>query len=107
MSFLNNKEPKKETQDTIKVGLSTCGIAAGAQDVFDVLKIEAEKRKISVKIERCGCLGLCSAEPLVEVRVKDLPNVVYGNVTKDVAIKILEKHICGKRLVNDHIYEIG
>jgi (2Fe-2S) ferredoxin len=95
-----------ENKDWIKVGLSTCGIAAGAQTVYDLLKDESQKRSIAVDIKQCGCSGNCAAEPLIQVKVEGMPLVTYGRVDADTAIKILEKHVCGKRLVNDHIYGI-
>jgi (2Fe-2S) ferredoxin len=92
--------------DWIKVGLSTCGIAAGAQGVYDILIEESKKRNIPVAIKQCGCSGNCAAEPLIQVKVEGMPIVTYGRGDTDTAIKILEKHVCGKRLVNDHIYGI-
>ncbi|MDD2702797.1 MAG: (2Fe-2S) ferredoxin domain-containing protein [Candidatus Omnitrophica bacterium] len=97
---------KEKTKDWIKVGMSTCGIAAGAQEVFAVLAEEVKKRNIPVEVKKCGCVGMCYAEPLVEVNVEGLPAVIYGKVNKDAAIKILEKHVCGKMLVNDYIFDM-
>jgi len=90
----------------IKVGFSTCGIAAGAQEVYDVLCEEARKHNSDVEIKKVGCVGMCSAEPMGEVDVKNLPKVYYGKVDKETATKIIEKHVCGKLLVNDHIYDV-
>jgi len=91
--------------DYIRVGLSTCGIAAGADVVFDTLVEEAKKRNIQIDIEKCGCVGMCFAEPLVEVSVEGLPRVIYGKVDKEVAVKIMEKHVVGKNLVNEYIFD--
>jgi NADP-reducing hydrogenase subunit HndB len=96
-----------EGKNWIKVGMSTCGIAAGADVVFATLLEESRKRNIQIEIKKCGCLGMCYAEPLVEVSVEGLPAVVYGKVDKEVAIKILEKHVCGKLLVNDNIFDFS
>lgn len=96
--------PKSKRQ-YIKVGMSTCGIAAGAQEVFDLFKKEIERRAITIEIAHTGCLGMCHAEPLVEVSIDGLPSVIYGAVNKEVALRIVEEHVCGKRLVNDHIYD--
>lgn len=90
----------------IKVGMSSCGIAAGAQEVFDFFVEEVKKRNLQVEIKKCGCLGACYAEPLVEVTVEGLPSVIYGAVNKEVATSILEKHVIAKRLVNDFIFEV-
>ena len=94
------------TKPIVKVGMSTCGIAAGAQAVYDVLAEEIKKRGLPVRLMKCGCLGMCYAEPLVEVQVDTLPRVIYGNVDKDTAVKIIDKHVAGQRLVNDHIIDI-
>lgn len=100
------KQPKKEEKNWIKVGMSSCGIAAGADEVFKVLTEEAKKRNIPVAVKKCGCVGMCSVEPLVEVNVDGMPQVTYGRVNGEVAIQIIEEHIHNHRLVNDHIYDI-
>ena len=102
MSQASSDRPK----DWIKVGLSSCGIAAGAEDIFNFFVEEVKKRNLQVEIKKCGCAGACYAEPLVEVSVEGLPPVIYGGVNKDVATKILEKHIISKMLVNDYIFEV-
>ena len=105
---LNRVRRKIRTKNNnwIKVGYSTCGIAAGAEDVLEVLKEEAKKRKLDVAIKTCGCVGKCYAEPLVEVKIEGMPRVCYGRVDRDGALKIVEKHVCGKRLVNDLVMEV-
>ncbi len=90
----------------IKVGLSTCGIAAGADEVFDVLVSELKTRGIDIPVARCGCAGMCYAEPLVEVKVEGMPKVLYGKINTEMAMKIVRKHIVGKKLLNNHIYSI-
>jgi len=101
-----NASPKKEANNYIRVGMSTCGIAAGADEVFTTLVEEAKKRNLPVEIKKCGCVGMCFAEPLVEVAVDGLPPVIYGKVNKEIAVKILEKHVAGKRLVNEYIFDL-
>lgn len=99
-------ERLRSEKNWIKVGFSSCGIAAGAGEIFDVLRDEARKHNADVEIRKCGCIGLCSAEPMVEVFVKGLPQVFYGRVDRETAVKIIEKHVCGRLLVNDHIMDI-
>ncbi|MBF0618765.1 MAG: (2Fe-2S) ferredoxin domain-containing protein [Candidatus Omnitrophica bacterium] len=96
----------KRAKNWIRVGYSTCGVAAGAKEVLEVLTEEAKTRGLDVEVKKCGCLGLCSAEPLVEVNVEGAPRVFYGKVNKDVAHKIMDEHVCQKKLVDGHIYEI-
>ena len=100
------KKNAETDRNWIKVGFSTCGIAAGAKEVYETLLEETRKHNADVEIKKCGCAGMCSAEPLVEVHVKNMPTVFYGKVDKDVATKIIEKHVGGKMLVNDRIYDM-
>jgi (2Fe-2S) ferredoxin len=90
----------------IKVGMSSCGIAAGADDVFAVLTAEVDKRKLAVTVKPTGCSGACHAEPLVEVFVEGLPRVTYGRVTPDIALRILEEHVRDGRFVQDYIVDV-
>ncbi len=99
------KAQAEQPKDWIKVGMSSCGIAAGAEDVYNFFVEEAKKRNIQIEVKKCGCIGMCYAEPLVEVNVDGLPTVIYGRVNKDVATKILEKHVTSKMLVNDFIFD--
>lgn len=94
---------KKPAGPYVKVGMSSCGLAAGAGAVFDLLKDEVARRFPEVQVRRCGCNGMCHAEPLVEVSAGGVPPVVYGRVTREIAQRILEEHVGGGRLVNDHI----
>jgi NADH:ubiquinone oxidoreductase subunit F (NADH-binding)/(2Fe-2S) ferredoxin len=73
----------------IKVGMSTCGLAAGADAVFTTLGREVAARSLEAKIARTGCAGMCSMEPLVEVKLPDQPAVMYGEVTPEFAARIV------------------
>ena len=97
---------KEQNKPYIKVGMSTCGMAAGAEEVMNTLKTEAKQHGATIDIKQCGCLGMCSVEPLVEVYVEGLPAVTYGKVDKEVAVKIIEEHVIAKRLLNDYIFDL-
>ncbi len=49
---------------TLAVGLGTCGIAAGAQEVYDELLRQPDPRYI---LRKTSCNGHCYNEPIVEV----------------------------------------
>ena len=96
----------RDNKAQIIVGMGTCGIAAGARKTFDFLIDEIEKNQISgIAITQTGCMGLCYAEPTVEVRMPGMPDIVYGSIDKDAAKKIVTKHVLGKELVEDHILD--
>lgn len=97
---------KNAPKNWIRVGYSTCGVAAGADVVYEVLAEEAKARGLAVEVKKCGCVGMCSAEPLVEVNVEGAPHVFYGKVNREVAHKIMDEHVCQKKLVENHIFEL-
>lgn len=94
---------KKKSSSWIKIGMGTCGLGAGAQEVHDCIEKEIKKRKLNVEVKKVGCLGMCSLEPLVEVHVEGIPQVIYGKVTEQIAKQIVNNHLRDKKLVHDHI----
>jgi NADP-reducing hydrogenase subunit HndB len=92
----------KDTQ--IIVGMGTCGIAAGAKDVFNaILEVLETKNITHVRVTQTGCMGLCHSEPTVEVIVPGMPVVIYGNVKRDVAKQIVQDHVIDKKMLDNHI----
>jgi len=92
----------KDTQ--IIVGMGTCGIAAGAKDVFNaILEVLEAKNVTNVLVTQTGCMGLCHSEPTVEVIVPGMPTVIYGNVKRDIAKQIVQEHVIEKKLLDNHI----
>ena len=94
------------TKTRIIVGMATCGIAAGAGEVFDSIAGEIMKLGLeNVKVVRAGCMGACHSEPTVEVVTPDGESVLYGNVDSARAKVIVNNHIVRGDVVNDLILE--
>ena len=92
---------KFQNSARVMVGAATCGRAAGALDVIDEFKKELSAAGIADKVDvvETACIGLCYAEPLVEIKSGGLPSVLYSNVLpKDVA-KLVKEHIQGGKVV--------
>ncbi len=90
----------------IIVGMGTCGIAAGAKEALNVFLGEAYTRKMTnVVVKQTGCMGICYAEPTVEVKMEGMPDILYGNVDAAVARKIVNLHLLGGKLVNEHVFD--
>ncbi len=79
----------------ILVGMGTCGISAGAKGVMEAMEAElaAKEDMDNVQIIPCGCAGMCSYEPIVEVVQPGKKRVTYVNVTPEIAGEIMYKHI--------------
>lgn len=90
----------------IIVGMGTCGIAAGAKEALNVFLGEVYTRKLdNVVIKQTGCMGMCYSEPTVEVKMDGMPDTLYGNVDAQTAKRIVDQHVVGHKLVNDHVFD--
>ncbi len=91
----------------IVVGMATCGIAAGARPVLNTIAEEVAKQGLSesVTVTQTGCIGLCQYEPIVEVYKQGEEKVTYVKMTSEKAVKVLEEHIKGGKVVAE--YTIG
>ena len=82
----------------IKVGMASCGIAAGAEDVLAIIK----EHSGDIKIDEVGCFGHCYCEPVVEIETTDGESVIYSHVAaneKSIA-NILELGESGRFEIN-------
>jgi len=100
------KSAAERQPNYIQIGMSTCGIAAGADKVYAVIEEELKKLGSSVDLKKCGCLGMCYAEPLVEVQIEGLPRVIYCRVKEGVARDIVRGHVAGKKILQDYIVDM-
>ena len=88
----------------VKVGLGSCGLAAGAQKVYDRL-LDWQKQKPDLfQLEKTNCIGMCYCEPLVQID-RDGTSVIYGRVTAEKIDKIYQSHISnGQTVVEDMVF---
>ena len=77
----------------VRVGTALCGQAAGGEEVADALREAVKRHGIDAVVTEVGCLGLCFAEPLVDVQFPGRPRVFYGNVSPESADEIVAGHV--------------
>jgi len=88
----------------IKVGMGSCGIAAGAQKVYDRLLHLQKLHPNTFYLTKTNCIGMCYCEPLVEIS-SGMYSVIYGSVSEEKLDKIFQSHILnGKMLVEEVVY---
>jgi NADH-quinone oxidoreductase subunit F len=86
----------------IKVGLATCGIAAGGVAVYEEIKKEIDGNKLDVRLKETGCMGMCYQEVLVEV-ADNGSGYLYAKVTPEKVKRIIKEHVIENRPVNEWI----
>jgi len=88
------------------VGMGTCGIAAGGKTTLAAFVRALDETGLKgVTLKQTGCMGLCYAEPTVEVRMVGMPDTIYGKVDAETAREIVKTHIVGKKLVDNHLFD--
>lgn len=90
------------TQTKVIVGLGSCGIAAGANKVYNKIKALQEAEKLDFELAKTSCIGMCFREPLVEV-IDDNGSMIYGDVDEDKAIEIIQQHVIGLNPIKDYV----
>ena len=99
----NQKIIAQKTQDKINIfnklsidkpiifiGTGTCGVIAGAKETLKAIKIYIEEYSIDADIIETGCIGLCSAEPIVDVQLPGKSRISFENITADKVNYILD-----------------
>ena len=86
----------------ITVHMNTCGLASGAQKIMDRLLQEVSKcGRSDIAVDRSGCIGLCSREPLITVELLGHEPVIYQQVDEQKAKQIFEGHILAGKVQAD------
>lgn len=79
----------------VTIGTATCGRAAGALEVLQVIKDEVKKQGLTCPVIEVGCLGHCYAEPIVVVHKPGYPPICYGYVNPVIAQRLVKEFILG------------
>lgn len=80
-------------------------LASGAEAVHKALVQAVRERNLDadVDVTRTGCVGPCSRGPLVTVRIPGEEDVIYEHVTPEFAVRILEEHALGNRVLDENV----
>ena len=77
----------------IYLGAATCGRASGVTALIEPIKEELKKNGIVANVIEVGCIGLCYAEPLVDIVGTDGIRVSYRNVTPEMIPQLIDEHL--------------
>ncbi len=87
----------------VRIGLGSCGIAAGGLQVWDAAQDEIRSRGLDWELQQTGCIGMCHHEPLMDIIAEDGTVHSYGNVTAamvgDIIAAELDRNVLDKYIV--------
>jgi NADH-quinone oxidoreductase subunit F len=85
----------------VAVGLGSCGVAAGAQDLYRRLEAALDPRQ--VVLQKTGCAGLCHLEPMLELYSPAGEHWTYVLLDGSAVDEIVKEHIGGNRPVEKYL----
>jgi NADH-quinone oxidoreductase subunit F len=88
-----------EGRPWVRVGTDVMARAAGATAVVETLKQEITRRNLQITLSETGTLGLCFADPVVDIKLPGGPRVLYKNVTQELARQLVERVLVGGKHV--------
>jgi NADH:ubiquinone oxidoreductase subunit F (NADH-binding)/Pyruvate/2-oxoacid:ferredoxin oxidoreductase delta subunit/(2Fe-2S) ferredoxin len=74
----------------IYIGTGTCGLGAGAAKTKKAIEKYLGEKKLGARLIETGCIGICSAEPIVDIQLPDRPRLSFGTVTADRVNDLLD-----------------
>jgi len=88
---------KRESSDkiTIFIGAGTCGLGAGADKTLKAAKKYIDEKGIDADIIEVGCIGLCAAEPIVDIKIPGKERISFQKVTHKKIVDLLEGTLRG------------
>ncbi len=85
----------------LRVGTALCGQAAGGLEVVEALRAALESQGVDARLSEVGCIGLCFAEPLLDVQLPGGARVFYGNFDPQRAGDVVAAHVAGGQPVEE------
>lgn len=76
----------------IKVPMTSCTLAAGAEAVYHAVEDAVKKMDLETTITISGCYGLDFIDPWLELSAKGMPTAIYANVKPSDVPHILEEY---------------
>ncbi|TSA27356.1 NADH-quinone oxidoreductase subunit NuoF [bacterium] len=92
-----------ENSVRIKIGLASCGIAAGGLDVLEKVESFLKEHDVDAQLDHTGCIGMCYAEVLMEIEDDEFGSTMYGYLNAADIDDILNAHFVEKKPLTEHI----
>jgi bidirectional [NiFe] hydrogenase diaphorase subunit len=102
------REERFRTRWRVKACASTACMSAGAGAAISALEEEAAKDDmvLEVQVIPTGCMGLCSAGPLMRMMRRGGDETDYQRVTPEAAVEILRSHVLDEEPVPEHQLDV-
>ena len=90
------KQLNGKSQGEIRIGLGSCCVASGSNDVKQALEKSLVENRINVEVKRVGCVGVCNQVPMLEVHKPDQKPTFYTRIKPEEVNQIIQDHFSSK-----------
>jgi NADH:ubiquinone oxidoreductase subunit F (NADH-binding)/NADH:ubiquinone oxidoreductase subunit E/NAD-dependent dihydropyrimidine dehydrogenase PreA subunit len=91
---------KEVMQGEIRIGLGSCCVATGSNDVKNALEDALHHSKIDVDVKHVGCVGICNQVPILEIHKPNETPAVYAKIKPEEVREVIKQHFKPKRLTD-------
>ena len=81
-----------EVKGEIRIGLGSCCVASGSDEIRDTVKDTIDRNGLNVKLKHVGCVGMCHQVPLVEIVPANGEPTLYSKVKAADVDQIVQEH---------------
>jgi len=89
---LFRKPDGSEIQGEIRIGLGSCCVASGSDEIRKAVSESVAESGLNVKLKHVGCVGMCHQVPLVEIVPTEGEPVLYSKVNPLDVQGIIDRH---------------
>ena len=86
------KSSGEEIKGEIRIGLGSCCVASGSDEIRDAVKNTLDTKSLNVNLKHVGCVGMCHQVPLVEIVPDEGDPILYSKVKAVDIDQIVQKH---------------
>jgi NADH:ubiquinone oxidoreductase subunit F (NADH-binding)/(2Fe-2S) ferredoxin len=84
----------------IYLGTATCGMVAGAGNTLEAIRAYIGENGLNAELVEVGCIGLCSAEPIMDIQLPGRSRLSFSHVTPDKVQVLLDE------VINNHLPDV-
>jgi NADH-quinone oxidoreductase subunit F len=90
--------PAKKATAQIHIGLGSCCMAKGSDQLYDALRKSVAETGAVVEVKRVGCVGMCHRTPMIEVVQAGKASAFYAGMDPSDARNLVQRHFRSRGL---------
>jgi NADH:ubiquinone oxidoreductase subunit F (NADH-binding)/NADH:ubiquinone oxidoreductase subunit E/NAD-dependent dihydropyrimidine dehydrogenase PreA subunit len=89
---VSSKTNDSEVMGEIRIGLGSCCVASGSEEVKQELEKVLSESRINVSVKQVGCVGVCNQVPIMEILKPGQEPAFYAKVKAEDVKEVVLSH---------------